>query len=259
MGIARLRRRFGHVGPRSGLRSSSGVPSTQSSPRTSSAAGSTPTTSTMLVPIGLGRIGERRVKVARVAPSFFGLWRSRSRRERCSQVSTSSFAPGAMPSIAGAKRASSSIRQTGPRRSDQRGAPGDGGDRPGSPAPSERVRAVRTETIWAASAPAQRPAKAITPQEWLQHRREFARLPSQAGENLATAHASNGLKTQKSRELPRCSRMPSQRGPVRSARAVRAHAPGRCCLRARGDAPAPRWAAPSAAAPPAGARERHPS
>lgn len=70
---------------RSGFRSSSGVPSRQSMPRTSTVAPSMPTSVAIEVPMGFGRTGERRAKVPRTLPSLAGLCRTRSRRERCSQ------------------------------------------------------------------------------------------------------------------------------------------------------------------------------
>ena len=70
---------------RSGFRSTSGVPSRQSSPLTSSAAPSRLTSVASAVPIGFGRTGERSANVPRVAPSLAGLWRTRSRRDSCSQ------------------------------------------------------------------------------------------------------------------------------------------------------------------------------
>src|SRR6056297_2283355 len=76
---------FGLKAQRSGLMSSSGVPSRQSRPRTISVPFSIRTSLTMDVPIGLGRTGDRRAKVPKVWPSFPGLCRIRSRRLWSSQ------------------------------------------------------------------------------------------------------------------------------------------------------------------------------
>ena len=70
---------------RSGLTSSSGVSSRQSSPRTRMTLPSTPTSFTIEVAIGFGRTGERSEKVPRVFWLFFGLCSTRSRRDWCSQ------------------------------------------------------------------------------------------------------------------------------------------------------------------------------
>jgi hypothetical protein len=69
----------------SGLMSSSGVLSRQSMPRTSKVASLRSTRVAMVVPIGLGRAGERSENVPRAVPSFAGDCMTRSRRERCSQ------------------------------------------------------------------------------------------------------------------------------------------------------------------------------
>ena len=65
---------------RSGFKSSRGVPSRQSRPRTSKIGPRRPTRMTSDVPIGLGLAGERMENVPRVSPSLAGLWRTRSRR-----------------------------------------------------------------------------------------------------------------------------------------------------------------------------------
>jgi len=70
---------------RSGFKSRSGVPSTQSSPLTLRLGPSRLTSVTIDVPIGFGLTGDRIAKVPLVAPLFPGLWRTRSRRDSCSQ------------------------------------------------------------------------------------------------------------------------------------------------------------------------------
>jgi len=57
----------------------SGVPSRQSSPRTSSTPSSTPISATRDNATGFGRTGERRAKVPSGSPPR-GVWVSRSRR-----------------------------------------------------------------------------------------------------------------------------------------------------------------------------------
>ena len=76
---------FGVNSARSGLRSSNGVSSRQSKPRTVTIARSIETSFAMDVPIGFGRAGDLSGKVPREVPSFAGLCMTRSRRERCRQ------------------------------------------------------------------------------------------------------------------------------------------------------------------------------
>ena len=76
---------FAVKGQCSGLMSTSGVPSQQSRPRTTSHRPSTSARWTIAVPIGFGRCGDRIANVPKAWPLREGFCVSRSRRARSSQ------------------------------------------------------------------------------------------------------------------------------------------------------------------------------
>lgn len=76
---------FAVKGQCSGLMSTSGVPSQQSRPRTTSHRPSISARRTIAVPIGFGRTGDRIANVPKARPLWEGFCVSRSRRARSSQ------------------------------------------------------------------------------------------------------------------------------------------------------------------------------